>query len=69
MNTFTDFIHMGGYAFYVWTSYGLMAIILLANVIAPIRRRRRIEREFRRRVALEHRSGSPEGPSELEVSP
>ena len=30
--TMSEFFHMGGYAFYVWTSYGLTLIVLLANV-------------------------------------
>ena len=35
----SEFFNMGGYALYVWTSYGLMAIVLLLNVWLPIRRR------------------------------
>ena len=31
-----EFFAMGGYAFYVWTSYGLTLIVLLANIIIPI---------------------------------
>ncbi|MGY8815671.1 MAG: heme exporter protein CcmD [Gammaproteobacteria bacterium] len=26
---------MGGYAFYVWSSYGLTALVLLANFFIP----------------------------------
>lgn len=29
----TEFFHMGGYGFYVWTSYGIAAVVLIANVI------------------------------------
>lgn len=32
-----SFLHMGGYAFYVWTSYALAAVILAFNWIAPKR--------------------------------
>ena len=38
----TEFLHMGGYAFYVWTSYGIALIVLLANLLLPIRQRRKI---------------------------
>ena len=38
----TEFLHMGGYAFYVWTSYGIALIVLLVNLLLPIRQRRRI---------------------------
>jgi heme exporter protein D len=31
-----EFFAMGGYAFYVWTSFGLTFVILLANIIIPI---------------------------------
>jgi len=27
-----EFLHMGGYGFYVWTSYGLWTVILVLNV-------------------------------------
>jgi heme exporter protein D len=38
----TEFLHMGGYAFYVWTSYGIALIVLLANLLLPIRQRRKL---------------------------
>ncbi len=48
----SEFLHMGGYAFYVWTSYALTAVVLIANVIAPIlgghRLRRNLEGKLRR---------------------
>lgn len=31
-----QFFHMGGYAFYVWTSYALAFVILLINLISPL---------------------------------
>mgnify|MGYP001813221234 FL=1 len=37
-----DFLHMGGYAFYVWTSYGIALFVLLINVILPLRQRKKI---------------------------
>lgn len=30
-----DFFAMGGYAFYVWVSYGLSAVILITNAVLP----------------------------------
>lgn len=38
----TEFLHMGGYAFYVWTSYGLALLILLINIVVPLRQRRKL---------------------------
>jgi heme exporter protein D len=30
-----EFFHMGGYALYVWVSYGVAAVILIANIVLP----------------------------------
>ncbi|MBU1192220.1 MAG: heme exporter protein CcmD [Gammaproteobacteria bacterium] len=32
-----SFLHMGGYAFYVWTSYALALVVLSLNWILPRR--------------------------------
>jgi heme exporter protein D len=37
-----EFFNMGGYAVYVWSSYGIALLVLLANVIAPLRQRRKL---------------------------
>ena len=37
-----EFFHMGGYAFYVWTSYGIALLVLLVNVVTPLRQRRKL---------------------------
>jgi len=38
----TEFFHMGGYAYYVWTSYGIALVVLLLNVILPLRQRNKL---------------------------
>lgn len=38
----SEFFHMGGYAFYVWGSYGLTAGVLLANLVFATMRRKQI---------------------------
>lgn len=46
-----QFFAMGGYGFYVWSSYGLAALILILNLYFPLARRktvRRLLREFLR---------------------
>jgi len=53
--TVGEFFHMGGYAFYVWTSYGLTLIVLLANVLAPFRQRRKILADLARRERRERK--------------
>ena len=36
----SDFLSMGGYAWYVWGSYGVTAVVLILEVIALRRRAR-----------------------------
>jgi len=44
--SFSEFLHMGGYAFYVWTSYALAAVILIANVVAAMMGGHRLRRDL-----------------------
>lgn len=41
-----DFFNMGGYALYVWGSFGLAFIALVAEVVSLIRRRRTLLRNL-----------------------
>ena len=43
----SEFLYMGGYAFYVWAAYGAAFVVLALNLAAPILRRRRLVREHR----------------------
>lgn len=49
-----DFLAMGGYATFVWSSYGLSLVVLAWNVVSAVRRERRLLRELAR--ATEGRS-------------
>jgi len=44
-----EFFHMGGYAPYVWPSYGLALIVLLANLVKAWTWRHRLLRELARK--------------------
>ncbi len=35
------FFQMGGYAFYVWSAYGVTALVLLVNIVWALRQRKR----------------------------
>ena len=48
-----EFFDMGGYAFFVWTSYGLFFITIAANVISPILQRRKIVAQIKRAIKRE----------------
>jgi len=45
-----EFFHMGGYALYVWPSYGLAMIVLIANLVAPVLQRRRLLADIARKM-------------------
>ena len=45
--TLEEFFHMGGYAVYVWSSYGLTFIVLLAIFISAMLSRKRIFKDLR----------------------
>lgn len=55
MNALQEFLHMDGYALYVWTSYALGAVVLVGSVLAPLRR----ERAILRRLAAQPRGKRP----------
>lgn len=46
----TEFLHMGGYAGYVWASYAVFLLVLLADAVAPILQRRATLREIAARL-------------------
>jgi heme exporter protein D len=46
----SDFFAMGGYAAYVWPSFLLAAIVLIANVIAPMQQHKRVLKEIARKL-------------------
>ena len=55
--TFMEFLNMGGYAVYVWSSVGLTVAVLIINVITA---RRAVSQELerlRRRYANEANTG------------
>lgn len=51
----SDFLHMGGYALYVWTSYGLALAVLAVNLILPLRRKARLLESLERAQRQEAR--------------
>ena len=47
----SHFLAMGGYAAYVWPAYAVFLVVLLADALAPVLRRRRVLRDLRSRLA------------------
>lgn len=44
--TLQIFLEMGGYAFYVWTAYGVTALVMLGNILLPVLQRRQLFRQL-----------------------
>lgn len=40
------FLAMGGYAFYVWTAYGVTFAVLLLNILLPVIQRKQLLRQL-----------------------
>ena len=49
MESEMSFFAMGGYAYFVWFSYGISAIVLLANALLPARKEKKLLREIANR--------------------
>lgn len=47
-----EFFAMGGYALYVWGSYGVTALFLLIEVILVMSRKRTITQRLSRRLRM-----------------
>ncbi len=48
-----QFFSMGGYAFYVWTSYAVALAVLVINLILPLRRRAEVLKSIERAIKRE----------------
>tara|TARA_B100000575_G_scaffold84682_1_gene66870 strand:+ start:239 stop:484 length:246 start_codon:yes stop_codon:yes gene_type:complete len=51
-SSFQEFIDMGGYAFNVWSVYGMFIIFLAINLYGPLRKNKQIIRDLKRRYAI-----------------
>ncbi|MCG6937988.1 MAG: heme exporter protein CcmD [Gammaproteobacteria bacterium] len=50
----SEFFNMGGYAFYVWTSYGLFILVIVANIISPMMQRKKVISHIKRTIRREN---------------
>ncbi len=48
-----DFFDMGGYALYVWPSYGLALVMVVVNVVSPIMQRKKVITRIKRAIKRE----------------
>ena len=54
----SEFFHMGGHGFYIWVSYGLALILMVAAFISPILQERKLIKQITRRLRREQREQS-----------
>lgn len=52
----SEFLHMGGYAAYVWPSFALGTIVMLVNILSPLAR----HRKALRKAADYHENNQPD---------
>lgn len=50
MSGLMEFLRMGGYAFYVWTSFGLGIIVLALNVMHALQQEKQLLVQLRKRI-------------------
>jgi len=50
MSSFSEFLAMGGYGAYVWPAYGLAAVVIVSNIVLPLKRLRQLKADIRRRA-------------------
>ena len=48
-----EFFHMGGYAVYVWSAYGIWLAVMIINVVQPIMKARGALRRLARTLDSE----------------
>lgn len=51
--TFADFIAMGKHGPYVWSAYGIALVVVVANILAPVLRRKGLVDEIKRKAKRE----------------
>ena len=54
-NSFSDFLHMGGYGLYVWGSFGVTAVIMIVEPIIVARNRKNTISRLKRQLRAESR--------------
>ena len=50
----SEFFNMGGYAFFVWTSYGLTLLVVVANIVSPMMQRKKVISRIKRAIKREN---------------
>ena len=57
-SSFSDFLHMGGYGFYVWGSFAVTVLIMAIEPIVAVRNQKSTIARLRRQLRAEARAGN-----------
>jgi heme exporter protein D len=56
--SFADFLAMGKHGFYVWLCYGITTLVIVANILAPMRQRKKLIEQQTRLLRREKKNAS-----------
>ena len=51
--SWSEFFDMGGYAFFVWTSYGIAFLVVVLNIVMPVLHRKKVINRVKRAIRRE----------------
>jgi len=51
--SWSEFFAMGGYAFFVWTSYGITFFVIILNIVMPVLQRKKVINRVKRAIRRE----------------
>lgn len=51
--TFSEFMAMGKHGAFVWSAYGITLLVVAANIVYPIMRKRTLVEDIKRKVKRE----------------
>ncbi len=60
-HSFADFLAMGGKGFFVWSAYGISAVLIVGSMVAAARGPARVRHEIARSVRRQRRSERTHG--------
>lgn len=60
-DSFADFLAMGEHGFYVWSAYGISALLIIGNMLLAWRQQGQVRAELARRARREARDASTNG--------
>ena len=55
-HSFADFLAMGGKGFFVWSAYGISAVLIVSSMVAAARGPGRVRRDIARSLQRQRRS-------------